>query len=184
MLANRSWLSFAAFAKQGVRFIEKEHYTTLSCRMEDAPQILLGLANVFGDDGAQIDAVQVFSEIAGQCLGGHEGAHPVSAGEQDANAFSVRQLANGLALCLRTAFCANECHHIVQGCSKSGRQSQLGFDPVLRITKDFPISVPDAIIFARFAFCLRFAELSSLLPGFFHSHHSSTMSGACREAVN
>lgn len=48
---------FAAFAKQGVRFVEKEDRTTPSCRIEDAPQILLGLANIFGDDGAQIDAV-------------------------------------------------------------------------------------------------------------------------------
>jgi hypothetical protein len=36
-------------------YVEEE--TVLGFRIEDAPQILLGLANIFGDDGAQIDAV-------------------------------------------------------------------------------------------------------------------------------
>ena len=99
-------------------------------------------------------------------MGCDERTHPVSGGEQDASAFSARRLVNGLALCLRTAFCANEYHHIVQGRSKSGRQTQLGFDPILRIKKDFPFSVPDPIIFAPFPFRLRFAESPSLLPAF------------------
>src|SRR5437773_1401209 len=76
-----------AFAKERICFVEKEDRTTLLCRIEDAAQILLRLANIFRDDSTQIDAVYVFSQIAGQSLGGDERAHPVFAGEQDANAF-------------------------------------------------------------------------------------------------
>ena len=159
-----------AFAKERIRFVEKEDRTAAIRRSEDASQILLRLANIFRDNGAQIDAVQVFSQIASQSLGGEERAHPVFAGEQDANAFWVRQLANGRARCFRTALCANECDHLVQRYPKTGRQAQLGFDPVLRVKKDFPVGVPDPISFAPLPFCLRFAELLSSLPDFFHSH--------------
>jgi len=50
-------LHLGAFAKEGIRFIEKEDCTTAIRRIEDAPQILLRLANIFRHDGAQIDAV-------------------------------------------------------------------------------------------------------------------------------
>jgi len=157
-----------AFAKERIRFVEKEDRTAAIRRSEDASQILLRLANIFRDNGAQIDAVQVFSQIASQSLGGEERAHPVFAGEQDANAFWVRQLANGRARCFRTALCAHGCDHLVQRYPKTGRQAQLGFDPVLRIKKDFLVSIPDPISFEPFPFALRFAELLSLLPDFFH----------------
>jgi len=157
-----------AFAKERIRFVEKEDRTAAIRRSEDASQILLRFANIFRDNGAQIDAVQVFSQIASQSLGGEERAHPVFAGEQDANAFWVRQLANGRARCFRTALCANECDHLVQRYPKTGRQAQLGFDPVLRIKKDFSVSVPDPISFEPFPSTPRFAELLSLLPDFFH----------------
>src|SRR5438552_10644610 len=50
-------LHLGAFAKEGIRFIEKEDCTTAIRRIEDAPQILLRLANIFRDYGAQIDPV-------------------------------------------------------------------------------------------------------------------------------
>ena len=50
-------LHLGAFAKEGIRFIEKEDCTTAVRRIEDAPQILLRLANIFRDYGAQIDPV-------------------------------------------------------------------------------------------------------------------------------
>ena len=46
-----------AFAKERIRFVEKEDRTILPCCSEDAAQILFRLANVFRRDGAQIDAV-------------------------------------------------------------------------------------------------------------------------------
>ena len=39
------------------RLRRKEDRTILLCCSEDAPQILFRLANIFGHDGAQIDAV-------------------------------------------------------------------------------------------------------------------------------
>src|SRR6266581_5616570 len=50
-------MHIGAFAKEGIRFVEKEDRTTAIRRIEDAPQILLRLANIFRDDGAQIDPV-------------------------------------------------------------------------------------------------------------------------------
>ena len=172
-------LQFGTFAKKRISFVEKEDRTILLCCSEDAPQILFRLANIFRDDGAQIDAVQVFSQISGQSLCSDESDHSAFAGEQDADAFPVRRLANALALCLRTAFCANECHRFVQGCPKTGRQTQLGFGPVLRINKDLPVSVPHPIIFEPFPFALCFADLLSLPSLLFSSasRSESTMSG-------
>jgi hypothetical protein len=68
-------MHLSAFAKERIRFVEKEDRTTLPRRIEDASQILLRLANIFRDDGAQIDTVQFFSQIAGQSVGGDERAH-------------------------------------------------------------------------------------------------------------
>ncbi len=50
-------MHIGAFAKERIRFVEKEDRTTAIRRIEDAPQILLRLANIFRDDGAQIDPV-------------------------------------------------------------------------------------------------------------------------------
>ena len=68
-------MHLSAFAKERIRFVEKEDRTTLPRRIEDASQILLRLATIFRDDGAQIDTVQFFSQIAGQSVGGDERAH-------------------------------------------------------------------------------------------------------------
>lgn len=105
-------MHLSALAKERIGFVEKEDSATLLRRIEDATQILLRLANVFRNDDAQIDAVQAFSQIAGQSLGGDERAGPVFAGEQDTHAFPMRRLANGLAFCLRSAVCANECRNV------------------------------------------------------------------------
>jgi hypothetical protein len=50
-------LYLGPFAKESIRFIEKEDRTTFLRRIEDATQILLRLVNIFRDDGAQIDPV-------------------------------------------------------------------------------------------------------------------------------
>src|SRR6266705_1306165 len=50
-------MHLGVFAKERLRFVEKEDRTAAIRRSEDASQILLRLANVFRDDGAQIDAV-------------------------------------------------------------------------------------------------------------------------------
>ena len=50
-------MHLGVFAKERLRFVEKEDRTAAIRRSEDAPQILLRLANIFRDDGAQIDAI-------------------------------------------------------------------------------------------------------------------------------
>ncbi len=50
-------LQLGTFAKKRIDFVEKEDRTILLCCSEDAPQILFRLANIFRDDGAQIDVV-------------------------------------------------------------------------------------------------------------------------------
>jgi hypothetical protein len=74
-------MHLGAFAKEGISFVEKEDCTTSFRRIEDASQILLRLANIYRDDGAQIDALEIFSQIAGHSLRGDELTDPVFAGE-------------------------------------------------------------------------------------------------------
>jgi hypothetical protein len=74
-------MHLGAFAKEGIGFVEKEDCTTSFRRIEDASQILLRLANIYRDDGAQIDALEIFSQIAGHSLRGDELTDPVFAGE-------------------------------------------------------------------------------------------------------
>jgi len=108
-------LDLGAFAKKCVRFVEQKDRATLLCRIEDAPQVLLCLADVFVDDAAQIDAVQVHFQISGQSLGGDERARPVFAREQDGTAFRARQLGVAHPLSPSGALGANGCHDRAQG---------------------------------------------------------------------
>jgi hypothetical protein len=101
-------MHLGALPKERIGFVEKEDRTTSFRRIEDAMQILLRLAIVFRNEKAQIDAVQVLFQIAGQSLGDDERADPVFASEQNANAFPTRRLANALPFYLRSTVCANE----------------------------------------------------------------------------
>jgi len=47
----------SAFAKKSIRLIKKQHGMTILRRTENTAEILLGLANIFRDDGTQIDLV-------------------------------------------------------------------------------------------------------------------------------
>src|SRR5258706_6237675 len=51
--------NFAALAEERVGFIKQEDCTTLFCRVEDAPQVFLRLADILADDLAEVDTVQV-----------------------------------------------------------------------------------------------------------------------------
>src|SRR4029453_17973804 len=46
-----------AFAKKSIRLIKKKDRMTILRRIENTAEILLGLANIFRDDGIQIDPV-------------------------------------------------------------------------------------------------------------------------------
>ncbi len=50
-------MHLGALSEKRIRFVEKENRPAFFRRIEDAIQIFLCLANVFGNDGAQIDAV-------------------------------------------------------------------------------------------------------------------------------
>ena len=47
----------SAFAKECIRLIKKQDRMTILRRLENTAEILLGLANIFRDDGIQIDPV-------------------------------------------------------------------------------------------------------------------------------
>src|SRR6266550_3867582 len=79
-------LQLGTFANKRIDFVEKEDRTILLCCSEDAPQILVRLANIFRDDGAQSDVVEVFSQIADQLLRSDESARQIFASEQNADA--------------------------------------------------------------------------------------------------
>jgi hypothetical protein len=46
-----------AFAKKSIRLIKKQHGMNILRRIENTAEILLGLANVFRDNGVQVDPV-------------------------------------------------------------------------------------------------------------------------------
>jgi hypothetical protein len=47
----------SAFAKKSIRLIKKQHGMNILRRIENTAEILLGLANVFLDNGVQVDPV-------------------------------------------------------------------------------------------------------------------------------
>src|SRR5690606_6253862 len=53
-------------------------------RVEEAAQVLLRFADVFADDGREVDAVEVEAEGVGEDLGGHRLARAALAGEEHA----------------------------------------------------------------------------------------------------
>ena len=72
----------AALAEQRVGLVEEQHGAALFRRVEDAAQVLLGFADVLVDHGAEVDAVQVQLEGAGDHFGGERLAGAADAGEQ------------------------------------------------------------------------------------------------------
>ncbi len=62
-------------------------------RGEDAREVLLGLADVLGDDRGQVDPVQLEPELAGQDLGGQGLAGARGAGEQRGDPLAAGDLA-------------------------------------------------------------------------------------------
>ena len=71
----------SAFAKKSIRLIKKQDRMTILRRIENTAEILLGLANIFRDDGIQIDPVQVFPKVVGQSLSRDKMPRPIFAGE-------------------------------------------------------------------------------------------------------
>ena len=71
----------SAFAKKRIRLIEKQDRMTILRRIENTVDIFLGLANIFRDDGIQIDPVEVFPEAVGQSLSRDKTPPPIFAGE-------------------------------------------------------------------------------------------------------
>ena len=76
----------AAFAEQGVGFVEQQDRAALLGRVEDPPQVLLGLADVLADHATQIDAVEIERQLVGDHLGRQGLAGAALAVEQRAHA--------------------------------------------------------------------------------------------------
>jgi hypothetical protein len=79
-------LDLAAFAEKGVGFIEKQNRSPLFRCVENAPQILFRLADVFAHNGTEINAVEVQAQFVCQDFRSHGLAGAAAAGEQRANA--------------------------------------------------------------------------------------------------
>jgi hypothetical protein len=64
---------------------KKDHAAGLS-RIEQAAQVLLGLADILADHRGEIDAVEIEPKMIGDDFGGHRLAGAAVAGEQHADA--------------------------------------------------------------------------------------------------
>ncbi len=62
---------FGTFAKERVRFVEKQDGVAGFCLGKDAFQILFGFADVFADDGGEVNFEQVQPQLGGDNFGGH-----------------------------------------------------------------------------------------------------------------
>ena len=63
-------LDLGALAEQRVRLVEEEDGPAAFGGLEHAAQVLFGLADVFTDHLAEVDAVEVQLQLVGQHLGG------------------------------------------------------------------------------------------------------------------
>src|SRR5690606_17274111 len=77
-------LDLAPLAAEGVRLVEEAEGAAAFGRVEEAAQVLLRFADVFADDGREVDAVEVEAEGVGEDLGGHRLARAALAGEEHA----------------------------------------------------------------------------------------------------
>ena len=84
-IAVMAVFDFTAFAKQSVGFVEEENRAAVLRRVEHAPQILLGLSDVFAYHRRQIDAIQVQAQIVGDHFGGHGFSRSAVARKQSAD---------------------------------------------------------------------------------------------------
>src|SRR5579884_1396952 len=75
----------AAFAEKGVGFVEKQNGPTLLCDIKNLAQILLGFPDILADHSAQIDAVEIQTQLVCQYFGGHSLANAASTCEKGAN---------------------------------------------------------------------------------------------------
>ena len=72
----------AAATEEAVPFIEEQERARAFGRVEELPEVAFALADVFRDDGGQIDLVEVDVLLRGQQLGGVRLPDTGRAGEQ------------------------------------------------------------------------------------------------------
>ena len=82
-------LDLAAFAEQRVGLVEEQDGAAVFRGVEDAPQVLFGLADVLADHLAEIDAIEIEPQFVGEHFGGHRLAGAAGAGEERADAQSA-----------------------------------------------------------------------------------------------
>src|SRR5262249_56934062 len=83
-------LDVAALAEQRVGLVEQEDGAAVLGGIEDAPQILLGLAHIFVDHRREVDPVQIEPELGRQYLGGERLSGSAAAAEQRRYAKAAR----------------------------------------------------------------------------------------------
>src|SRR5262249_24869310 len=75
-----------SLAEQRVRLVEEEDRAAFLGGVEDAPEVLLGLADVLAHDLAQVDAVEIEAQFSGEDFRGHCLPGPAGPGEKGADA--------------------------------------------------------------------------------------------------
>src|SRR6266545_7406847 len=71
-----------ALAEQSVSLVEHEDGASCLRLVEDASEILLGLADVLTDDRGEVDAVELDAEVVSEDLGRPRSAAPLFANEE------------------------------------------------------------------------------------------------------
>ena len=75
-------LDLGALAEDGVGLVEEQDGVAVGRLVEDAVEVLLGLADVLADHRRQVDLVQLEAQLGGDDLGGHRLAGAGRAGEE------------------------------------------------------------------------------------------------------
>src|SRR5271165_777699 len=85
-------LHLAALAKQGIGFVEEQDRATALGSVEDAAQVLLGLADVLAHYRAQVDAVKIEPQGGRQHLRRHGLAGAALTGEERTDSQTANHL--------------------------------------------------------------------------------------------
>src|SRR6476661_3128382 len=89
-IAIMTVFDFAAFPKECVGFIEQEHRSAFLGGIKDTAKILFRLANVFVNDLAQVNPIEIKTQLAGKDFGGHGFARAAGSGKQGADPQAAR----------------------------------------------------------------------------------------------
>src|SRR6185437_10094708 len=81
----------AALAKQRIRFVKQQHRAAGLSGIKDGAQVLLGFSDVFGNNLAEVDAIEIKLQIVREYFRRQGFPRPAGSGEERANTESTRR---------------------------------------------------------------------------------------------